>query len=344
MQGWSIATSWHQGWFPRAFVALLALASAAGARAAGTPAGTVVQNTATVTFTIGGGPQQSLVSAPAAFTVVEIINATLTWQDAANVVAGSPDTDRALAFVLTNTGNGTEAFSLARNDAVAGDQFDPVPSSAGAIYLENGLQPGLQLTGPNADAAYVAGANDPQLAPDESRVVYAVSNIPASLATGSVGRVELNASSRTAGAAGAAPGTSLPGLGQGGVDAVVGASRAQARATGGYVASGVTVAVAKSVASVVDPAGGATVRSGSVLTYRVVVTVSGSGVAQNLVLDDPLPANTAFVANSITVDGVSASDAVDADRADFSAGVVRARFGDTAAPVVHTIEFRVTVQ
>lgn len=303
-----------------------------------------MQNTATVTFSIGSGPQQSVTTAPATFTVVEIINATLTWQDAANVVTTSPDTGRALAFVLTNTGNGTESFSLARNDAVAGDQFDPVASSAGALYLESGAQPGLQLTGPNADVAYVGGTNDPQLAPDASRVVYVVSNIPAALASGSVGRAELIASSRTAGAAGAAPGTTLAGLGQGGVDAVVGASRAQARATGGYVASGVGVAIAKSIIGVVDPAGGSTVRSGSVLTYRVVLTVSGSGLVQNLVVDDPLPANTAFVANSISVDGVAASDAIDADRADFSAGVVRARFGDTAAPVVHTIEFRVTVQ
>jgi uncharacterized repeat protein (TIGR01451 family) len=318
-------------------------AASSTARAAGTPAGTVVQNTATLTFSIGAGPQQTASTAPATFTVAELINVMLVWQDAANVPVGSPDSNRALTFLLTNTGNAAETYSLARNNSVAGDNFDPLSGSAGAIYLENGLQPGLQLSGPNADVAHVAGTNDPTLAADASRIVYVVSNTPPSLATGNVGRVELSAASNTAGAAGAVPGTALAGLGQGGTDAVVGASRAQGRSTGGYVVSGVAVSVVKSVVSVADPVGGTTVRSGSVVTYRIVVTVGGSGTAQSLALDDPLPANTAFISNSITVNGAAVSDAVDADNAEFAAGVVKVRFGDTAAPAAHTIEFRVTV-
>ncbi|MGH6610282.1 MAG: hypothetical protein ACRECQ_08505, partial [Burkholderiaceae bacterium] len=208
------------------------------ADAAGTAAGTVIQNTATLTYSIGGGPQQSTTTAPATFTVVELINVTLVWQDASNVAVGSPDSNRALTFVLTNTGNALETFALARNNAISGDNYDPTNGSAGAIFLENGLQPGFQASGPNADALHVAGSNDPALAADASRIVYVVSNTPAALTTGNVGRVELTASATTPGAAGAAPGATLVGLGQGGVDAVVGATRAQARQTGGYVVGG----------------------------------------------------------------------------------------------------------
>ena len=310
--------------------------------AAGTPAGTVIQNTATVTYSIGGTPATAI-TPPASFTVAELINVTLVWQDAANVAVGSPDSNRALSFLLTNTGNGPETFSLARNNAIAGDNYDPANGSAGAIFIENGLQAGFQASGPNADVLYVAGSNDPALAADASRIVYIVSNTPPALATGSVGRVELAASATTAGAAGAAPGTALAGLGQGGVDAVVGATRAQARQTGGYIVSGVVVVLAKSVVSVVDSSGGTTVRSGSIVTYRIVLTVNGSGSADSLSLDDPIPVNTTYVSNSITVNGTARTDVVDADSAEFSGGAVKVRFGNTAAPVSHTVEFRVTV-
>ncbi len=289
--------------------------------AAGTAAGTVIQNAATVTYSIGGGPQQSATTPPAALTVAELINVTLVWQDAANVAASSPDSNRALTFLVVNTGNGPEAFSLARNNAIAGDNFDPSNGAAGAIFLENGLQPGFQVSGPNADTLYVAGSNDPALAADASRIVYVVSNTPAALVTGNVGRVELTVSATTPGAANAAPGTTLAGLGQGGVDAVVGATRAQARQTGGYVVSGVAVVLAKSVVSVVDPSGGTSVRAGSIVTYRIVLSVTGSGTADNLALDDPLPANTTYVSNSITVNGTARTDVVDADSAEFSAAL-----------------------
>lgn len=318
-------------------------AAPSAVHAAGTAAGTVVQSTATVTYSIGGGPQQSATTPPASFTVAELINVILVWQDAANVAVGSPDSNRALTFLVTNTGNGPETFSLARNNVVAGDNYDPANGSAGAIFLESGLQPGFQASGPNADTLYVAGNNNPALAADAGRIVYVVSDTPAALVTGSVGRAELSVAATTPGAAGSAPGTTLVGLGQGGVDAVVGATRAQARQAGGYIVSGVAVILAKSVVSVVDPAGGTTVRSGAIVTYRIVLSVNGGGTADNLALDDPIPANTTYVSNSITVNGSARTDAVDADSAEFSSGAVKARFGNTAAPISHTVEFRVTV-
>jgi len=325
-----------------AFCAAVLCAAPIAVGAAGTPAGTVIQNTATLTYSIGGVPAIST-TPPASFTVVELINVTLVSQDAATVAVNSPDSNRALTFLLTNTGNGPETFALARNNAVAGDNYDPLNGSAGAIFLENGLQAGFQSSGPTADTLYALGSNDPALAADASRIVYVVSDTPAALVTGNIGRVELTASATTAGAAGAAPGTTLPGLGQGGVDAVVGGTRALARQSGGYVVSGVAVAVAKSVVSVVDVAGGTSLRSGSIVTYRIVLTVNGAGVAQSLALNDPLPSNTSYVANSITVNGQPRTDAADADQAEFSTGTVKVAFGDTAAPITHTIEFRVTV-
>ena len=57
----------------------------------------------------------------------------------------------------------------------------------------------------------------------------------------------------------------------------------------------------------------------AVLTYQIAVNVTGSGTATNLVITDPLPANTTYLANSIAVNGASQTDAVDppTDNTDF---------------------------
>lgn len=311
------------------------------AQGAGTPAGTVITNTATLSYSFGGGPAANVISLPASVTVAEVINLNLTWQDASSVTVNSPSANAALTFLLSNTGNGPETFVLSRNNALAGDTYDPQNAGTGAIFLENGLQPGFQATGPNADTLYVPGNNDPVLSADAARTIYLASDTPAGLASGATGNAELTAASATPGAAGAAPGTVLTGKGAGGVDAVV--ASGLARRIGSYVVGGIAVTVAKSVVKVVDSQGGASVTAGAELTYRIVLTALGSGTAQNLLLNDPLPPNTSYVAQSITVNGVARTDAADADNAEFSGGALKVNFGNTAAPASFTVEFRVTV-
>jgi uncharacterized repeat protein (TIGR01451 family) len=326
------------------FVAALIALGSATAHGAGTPAGTLITNTATLSYSIGGTPEAPITSAPASLQVDELIDLTLVWQDGVPVSVASPDTNDPLTFLLTNTGNGTERFALTRNDLLAGDSYDPLTGSAGAIFLESGLAPGLQLLGANADTLYVAGVNDPSLAADASRLIYVVSDTPAGLTSGNSGLSALTAAATTAGAAGAAPGTTLAGLGTGGVDAVVGTSQAQASRTGSYMVSDVTVTVAKVVAAVLDPRGGTSVEPGSILTYRITVTLTGAGSANSLTITDLLPAETSYVAGSTLVNGAARTDVADADNAQFSANTVTVNFGNTAAPVVHVIEFRTTVQ
>jgi uncharacterized repeat protein (TIGR01451 family) len=313
------------------------------AQAAGTAAGTVISNTATLTYSLAGIPSPKIDSAPAVFTVDQLLNLALTWQDGSSVAVTTPGTNSALTFLLTNTGNGPATSVLARNNALAGDNYDPLNGSAGAIFLESGAAPGFQASGPNADVLYIPGTNDPLLAASASRVVYVVSNTPAALANGNIGTVALTASSTVAGAAGAAPGTLLPGLGIGGIDAVVGTTRAEASQNGSYLVGGVVVSVAKSVLSVLDTQGGSTVSSGSIITYQIVVSAVGTGIAQGLGVADPIPATATYIANSILVDGAARTDAVDGDNAEYLNGVVQARFGDSPAPASHTVQFRVTI-
>lgn len=314
--------------------------------AVGTSAGTTISNMATLTYVVGAGPPSIATSNTVSFRVDEIIQSVLTWQDGAPVAVTSPGSNDVLTFLLTNSGNGTEAFGLTRtNDpAPLPGNYTPLDGSIGSIYLENGLQAGLQATGANADTIYVPGTNDPNLAPDTGLTIYVVSNTP-SVTSNASGNVLLAAASLTAGAAGALPGTSLAGLGQGGGFAVVGSSSAQASTTGSYIASGVVFVMNKTVLSVLDPQGTAVVMPGAVMTYQIVATLSGAGTATNLVITDPMPANTTYVPGSIVVNGSAKTDAADADNAQFISATqtVSVSLGNVAAPANIVITFRATI-
>jgi uncharacterized repeat protein (TIGR01451 family) len=308
--------------------------------AAGTAAGTVIPNTATLNYSIAGVAAAPITSAPATVTVDEIINLTLTWQDGTPVNVSSPDSNDPLRFQLVNTGNGNETYTLSRNNNPStGDQYNPASSST-PIYLESNGTPGLQ-TGVGGDTPYGGSL---ALPPDGSATIYLLSDTPPGLPNGSRGDVQLTAASATPGASGAAYGTVLNGQGDGGVDAVVGVALGQAQATGSYLVSGLSVVVAKSV---VSPSNPDALVPGVLITYRVLVTLSGTGTADNLVISDPLPAQVSYQPNSTTVSGNVAcnpcTDSGDADPVAFSANTLTATLGTVAAPASFTLEFLATL-
>ena len=103
------------------------------------------------------------------------------------------------------------------------------------------------------------------------------------------------------------------------------------------------IGIAKSVVAVRDPQGGTRVTTGSVLTYRIVLTLTGTGAADTLSFSDPLPPALTYVPGSLTVDGTPRTDAADADGAAASGNTVTADFGTVAAPAQRVIEFKATV-
>lgn len=317
------------------------------ALAVGTPAGTLITNTATLSYGLAGVPQPDLVSPPAVVRVDEVIQPVLTWQDGVPVAVNSPGVNAALTFLLTNGGNGSEAFSLARVNGPAPiptGNYTPLDGTAGAIFLESGLQSGFQASGPNADTLYVPGSNDPVLAADAGVTLYVVSDTPL-VAANAQGQVRLDAAALTSGVAGATPGTGFAGLGQGGSVAVAGSSRGQAQAIGSYIASGLGLVLTKGVDAVLDPAGGNVLMAGSIVTYRLQANLTGSGSALGLVITDPLPTELTYVPGSLVVDGVAKTDAADADNAQFIAAskTVSVSLGNVTAPATVVITFRATI-
>lgn len=314
--------------------------------AVGVPAGTNINNTVTVNFQVSGVPGVAFDTN--VFQVQEIINVNLIWQDAANVNVTPGATSQVLTFLLTNTGNGSEDFALALNNSpVVIDDFDP---SNGNIYLDgngNGTFDGLP-----ADPLYAAGTNDPSLDANgvDSQIIFLVSDIPATATTGQTGVSELTSNALTAGAAGAAAGANLNGLGDGGIDAVVGTTQATAVATGTYEvnATPIDVSIVKSAQVVndgiactvapCDPIPGATIR------YTLQVNIFGAGTVNNLVITDPIPVDTSYSLSTIFLDGVNLTDSsVDADAGNFSANTVTVNLGTISTAVTHVITFDVTI-
>jgi uncharacterized repeat protein (TIGR01451 family) len=246
-----------------------------------------------------------------------------------------------LTFVLANTGNGNESFSLQRNNALAGDQFDPPNAASGSIYIENGLQPGFQATGPFADTVYISGVNDPMLAASSSQTVYVVSDIPSALAIGNTGDVTLSAQSRTIGVAGSLPGSAHPNVSTLSATSteqvITGMSQGQSNAVGRYVIDGAVVRVNKSILS---PISADMLIPGVEIRYRLLVEVQGIGSVQQLVINDPMPAPVTYVPNSMTVDTIAKTDVSDSDNGQFNSNTVSVNLGNVTAPAAFVLELR----
>jgi uncharacterized repeat protein (TIGR01451 family) len=241
-------------------------------------------------------------------------------------------------FTVTNTGNGSEAFQLAINSIIGGDDFDPVPSAT-PIYFDTDASGGFSV----GDTAYVLGTNDPVLAADASVDVLILNDIPGSVLNGQIGRSELTADSLTGTGA---PGDAFPGLGDFGTDAVLGTTGGSGIDTGEYIVGDVQISILKSV-SVLNQFGGTEPIPGATLTYTVTVEVTNSGTATNSVFSDPIPADTTYVPGSITVNTVVLTDIIDLDAGELDtsgAPTVVVRLGNLIqANGVQTVIFQVTI-
>ncbi len=310
-----------------------ALHAAGPAHAARTPAGTVINNSATATYDLPGGGQSIVTSNMVSLTVDELLDVGVAWTDGGDVATTPGATNQALTFRVTNAGNGGEAFRLTARDNAGGDDFDPAATSIVLDANGNGIyDPGL-------DTVYVAGANEPVLTPEQSVTVFVLATIPAGAGDAQRGRIDLVAVAATGSGA---PGTSFAGQGQGGGDAVVGATGADAEDDGYYRVAAGSVAFVKS-ATVLDPFGGTTNVPGAIITYRLVATVAGSRSLANLRVADAIPAGTTYRPGTLTLEGGALSDAADADAGEFTGAGIAVRLGTVAGGSARTITFQVAI-
>lgn len=309
------------------------IAFATPAHAAGTLAGTTISNTANATFDTPTGGTTTLPSNTVDILVDEVLDVTVTTTTPTVIVAPG-STNQVLAFTVTNTGNGSEAFTLSPTTAIGGDQFDPTSTSIVIDSNNNGVYD------PTIDTIYVPGSNDPVLAPDGAVTVFVLSTIPGGAADLDRGFLDLTAAAVTGTGA---PGTVFATQGQGGGDAIVGTTRADGVDRGAYLVQTATVAFIKS-ATVVDPFGGSNSVPGSIITYTLVANVSGTGTLANLKLGDAVPTDTTYEAGTITLQGASLTDVVDTDAGEIASNTVAVRLGNVAGGQSRTVTFKVKIK
>jgi len=285
------------------------------AHAAGTAAGTVITNNASLTYEVGGTQVNTPVNSnDDVFVVDDKVDLTVVHQDGAAVTVTPGATAQALEFLVTNTGNKTHDFLLTagQND---GNPFgenhpDEFDATNVQVFVESGANPGYQ-------AAEDTATFIDELAADGTATVYIVSDIPNPLNVDDVAEMTLTAQvavGGTAGTQGAAIATDdsanadTAGTAAGDEQIVFadaagtnGATDAaldgQHGDTNAYKVQTATLDASKTSCAVWDPF--TTTANykrvpGAMVRYAIDVNNTGNADADNVVLTDNIPATVTF--------------------------------------------------
>ncbi len=362
-------------------LAVLAAASAPAAFAAGTSAGTDISNIAKVKYDVGGVPQPEITSTAATFKVDRKINLVVAevGGTATAVVPGA--TGQVSTFTVTNSGNSTLDFLLSVTQDNGGtaahggtDNFD---LTAIKIFLESGATAGYQ---PGEDTAEITYLDE--LAPDQTRTVYVLGNVPVGRVNADIAGLTLTATAAQnvdgSGAYVATAGAPAPAAVQSNVgaldnpnfvDTVFGDTAGDTDAAKDgrhsdddqFSVVTASIAISKTATIVSDPFNGTSNPKpvpGAVVEYCLDVENTGSAAATAIVLTDVIPATTDFLPNSIKVNATGTGAACDlnsgsgeddddqgaGDAGDFTAGTLTVRSASLAAASRFKALFRVTVK
>ena len=313
-----------------ALVSLGAVVAPGAAHATGVTAGTLIQNTASATYT-SGSSSGTVSSNTVSITVDELLNVAVAGLTTTPAVAGQ--TSAVLEYSITNTGNGPEAFNVTVNPAVAGNAFDATVQSVVVDTNGNGVYD------PGVDQVLATGASTPSIAADGALKIFVIVSLPSGATDGQTSQVQLTADAATG--TGAA-GTVFAGQGDGGGDAVVGTSTASGNAKDTLVASLAVVALTKS-ALIVDPFGGSQPVPGATVTYTLTAAVSGTGQATGLHVTDIIPAGTTYQPGTLTLDASALTDGSDADAGVASSSGVDVTLGTVNGGTSKTVKFNVKI-
>ncbi len=140
-------------------VSLAALLLSQASFAGGTDSGTVVENTATISYSVGGAAQAPIESAVADFVVDKKVDLTVTGDSGSNIIV-SPSTARStvgnkLTYVLSNDGNSEQDFKIDVTHVSGTDQFDagtgttaaPVAPEACQFTIDGGAAMAITTVG-----------------------------------------------------------------------------------------------------------------------------------------------------------------------------------------------------
>lgn len=351
-----------------ALAAGLALCALPQAYAAGTTAGSSINNTASVDYTVGGVNQPDVSSNTATFLVDRRINLTVAEVGGAatQVVPGA--SGQVTTFTVTNLSNAAMDFRLAASQDANGattafsdtDNFDVT-----------GLQVFVDSNGNNTyDAGVDTATFVDELAADATISVFVVASIPSGRLNGDTAGVTLTAfaaqSTSGTGAYVATVGTLAADATETNttatdnaafIDTVFGDGAGDTDAAGDgrfsdddeYDVVTAAIVVVKSSTVVNDPFNGTSFPKaipGATIEYCLDVNNTGAASAGTIVLTDAIPANTTYVSGSIKTQPTGAGSTCDVgtgtseDDDNSDAGDVDGATGDFGVTAGNTVTVR----
>lgn len=301
-----------------ACVALGSIALSQQSLAAGTPAGTSIQNTATINYEVGGVPQTAINSNIASFVVDNKVDLIVTRLDSAAVAVSPAGTNYVTTFFVTNIGNKSQGYVFNGSLSGTGDAntasgtTNPFGAPNDTLTMLNTrtfvsavdctITPGDPL--PSSSTPTFNAVNDTAvvvdtLAADDCAYVFVVADadtVANGFDDGDTAVVRLTAQARVAGSNAATTmtrhnddadvaGTEQNIFADAGTDATEAADSV-------YVVSSATLAVLKSSAVIFDPVNTAPnykAIPGAVVEYSIELTNTGSEDATGLAITDTLP-------------------------------------------------------
>ena len=281
---------------------------ATGAHAAAPAAGTNISNIATASYVDGTSTTRTVTSNEVKTTVLQVGSFTLEQNRTATA---NPNGVVTLSHVLTNTGNGTDEFTLNLAN-VAGDNFD---FSNIAIYLDANKD-GVPDNGTNLAGQKVT------LNAGESVGLVVVGTTAATATAGNSGQLALSAASTYI---------------------TVIADKTKLNTDTVTIVSGAVIQVTKS-------ANVTAVARGDTVTYELTYKNTGNADAANLTIEDILPAGVTYVAGSARWSGQTAAltdatgdEAAAAAKYEFTNGKVQLVLASVARNSTGKLTFQVTV-
>ncbi len=334
------------------------------AMAAGTASGTTITNTVTVNYQVGG-VAQTATSASNTVTVDRKISLTVAEVGTTTTQVSPGQTNAVTAFTVTNSSNATLDFALSAVQAGAtGKHGNPDTFDATNVRV---------FVDTNSNGSFDSGTDQQvtyldELAADQSRTVFVVSDIPLGQVTGDVAAVTLTATAREGGTA-ASQGAALTETNTGTtneanptfVDTVFAdgagvsdaARDAAYSATDDYTVLAALLTILKSSKVVTDPFNGTTnpkAIPGATIEYCIsIANAAGAATATAVSIVDPLPTNVTYDSGfGIFVNGTVTSGACNADGSaggsyDSGTTTVSGTLSDIAAGQERTMRFRATV-
>lgn len=283
------------------------------ALAVGVDPGTLVDNTATISYSVNAQPQADVDSTTASFVVDRRVDFSVSRMGGALTPTNLGDTDGFLDFYVTNLSNGDLDFNLLFSQLTAADgpiygagtEDTGVDMNNVRIRVSSALDPvGLPGTGPDpllTDPSYIDN-----LPEDRSIRVRLYADTPGALAAAAIAGLSLDVSAADPAGTVAAPGANLTesaSWNAGSVDNVFadngnGALDNFETANDGFDIQAAQLTITKSAVVISDPINGVTnprAIPGAIIEYTITIDNSGgTAAATGISIDDTIVAEVLF--------------------------------------------------